>query len=119
MLPTLQSIAESMYRHDGCSDTYLHQDGLSDARSVLSVLALAVLGRLEPSPSAPTASFSKKSDHRSAKFSLLPPEVSGPSDGMLDVLRNGDIGIRSDEFVDDAPGRANPVCSFCSVQSLA
>jgi hypothetical protein len=74
-----------------------------------------VLGRLELSVPSP-ASRSKKSDHRSARFSLL-PETSAFKDAVLG-LRNGDIGTRSAEDVEDAPGRARPVCSFCSVSLL-
>jgi hypothetical protein len=81
----------------------------------LSVIALAVLGRLELSVPSP-ASRSKKSDHRSARFSLL-PDTSAFKDAVLG-LRNGDIGTRSAEDVEDAPGRARPVCSFCSISLL-
>jgi hypothetical protein len=78
----------------------------------------AVLGRLLPS----AASLSRKSDQSSARPSLLArcsmsDEEESFSVGVLGVFRNGEMGTRSDEAMDDddpPPGLARPACSFCS-----
>lgn len=84
-----------------------------------------ILPFLELPPVPSRASRSRKSDHSSAKLSLLALEPRCSSDdsaavdrdGVLGVLRNGDMGTRSDGVVTEveAPGRANPACSFCSI----
>lgn len=77
-------------------------------------LVTALSLRLLPPASA---SLARKSDHSSASDSLLaPPGVSGKSaerDGVLGVRLKGDMGMRRDAF--EAPGRAKPACSRCSV----
>lgn len=73
---------------------------------------LGDLGDLIPS----CASCSKKSDQSSARDSfLVPPSGKKSVDkaGVLGVLCHGDIGTR--RFGLDAPGRARPACSLCSV----
>lgn len=83
-----------------------------------SVAALAALGLLELAVPSPD-SLSRKSDHSSARLSLLArcsiSDVSAFSDGVLGVLLNGDIGTLNDEVKEMPPGRARPACSFCSV----
>jgi hypothetical protein len=92
------------------------KDGLSV--SLLSKTGVAELGLLESdgleTPSCD--SRSKKSDHSSARDSLLVRVSSCESDGVLGVRRNGDMGTRSALL--DAPGRAKPACSFCSAVLL-
>lgn len=64
----------------------------------------------------PCASCSKKSDQSSARDSfLVPPSGKKSVDraGVLGVLCHGDKGTRRFGF--DAPGRARPACSRCSV----
>lgn len=75
------------------------------------------LPRLESSP----ASRSRKSDHNSANDSLLLELLAISmgsfiplNDGVEGVRLKGDIGIRRLLF--DAPGRASPACSRCSVK---
>lgn len=73
---------------------------------------LGDLGDLTPS----CASCSKKSDQSSARDSfLVPPSGKKSVDraGVLGVLCHGDKGTRRFRF--DAPGRARPACSRCSV----
>lgn len=62
------------------------------------------------------ASCSKKSDQSSAKDSFLLPlsgKKSLDSEGVLGVRCHGETGIFRDGL--DAPGRARPACSRCSV----
>jgi len=72
-------------------------------------------------PADSSASRSRKSDHSSARDSLLDPvgllTKSDVRPGVLGVRRNGDSGTRSCAF--DAPGLARPACSRCSVVELA
>ena len=73
---------------------------------------LGDLGDLIPS----CASCSKKSDQSSARDSfLVPPSGKNSVDkaGVLGVLCHGDKGTRRLGF--DAPGRARPACSRCSI----
>jgi hypothetical protein len=81
-------------------------------------MGVALLGLLESEglemPSC--VSRSRKSDHSSARDSLLVRVSSCESDGVLGVRRNGDMGTR--RALLDAPGRARPACSFCSVTIL-
>lgn len=75
-----------------------------------------MLGLRAPATPPSCASRSRKSDHSSASDSLLDPPSgmkSEDSDGVLGVRRNGESGILSVAF--DAPGRASPACSLCSV----
>jgi hypothetical protein len=66
------------------------------------------------------ASLSKKSDQSSASDSLLPPwwlsKVASDNEGVEGVRRKGDRGILSREL--EAPGRARPACSLCSVKDV-
>lgn len=74
---------------------------------------LGDLGDLIPS----CASCSKKSDQSSARDSfLVPPSGKKSVDkaGVLGVLCHGDKGTRRLGF--DAPGRARPACSRCSIR---
>jgi hypothetical protein len=95
-----------MYNYDGGSG------------NAFSVIPLAVLGLRElPLPSV--ASRSKKSDHSSAKLSLLAlcsiRVVSAFSDSVLGTFRNGANGTRRELAIEGpAPGLVNPDCSFCS-----
>lgn len=97
---------------------------LPKAGCCLSWTGLVILGLLMPAtlpalllvpPSC--ASRSKNSDQSSASDSLLPPALSGMKSednvGVLGVRRKGDSGTRKAEF--EAPGRARPACSRCSV----
>ena len=62
------------------------------------------------------ASCSKKSDHNSASDSFrVPPsgKKSVDSAGVLGVRCQGEIGILRFGF--EAPGRARPACSRCSM----
>ena len=81
---------------------------------------VAVLGLLEFSglliPSL--ASLSKKSLHNSARLSLLVVLSNCVlRDGVLGVLRKGEAGTLN--AILDAPGRANPACSFCSSKAIS
>ena len=73
---------------------------------------LGDLGDLIPA----CASCSRKSDQSSARDSfLVPPSGKKSVDkaGVLGVLCHGDKGTR--RFGLDAPGRARPACSRCSM----
>ena len=108
---SLQSvyISPSMERyHDEWTD-YIDYGGFEPAE-----LLCGDLGDLTPS----RASCSKKSDQRSAKDSLLVP-LSGKKSvdkaGVLGVRCHGETGTLALGF--EAPGRARPACSLCSVRS--
>jgi hypothetical protein len=77
-----------------------------------------VLG-LRDVPLPSLASLSKKSDHKSARLSLLRRwsirEVSVLRDCVLGILRKGVNGTRKELAADGPPpGLARPACSFCS-----
>lgn len=73
--------------------------------------------RLMPWPPPSWASRSRKSDQSSASDSLLPPawlsKVESDREGVLGVRLKGESGTLNIEF--EAPGRARPACSLCSV----
>lgn len=124
-VPKRQTIRSRMLNSYGCA--------------LLSLLLAAGLGGPLPFPDMlpfrdpplepSRASRSRKSDHSSAKLSLLPLEprcsscdsAAADKDGVLGVRRKGDMGTRRDGAVVDveAPGRASPACSFCSVASVS
>jgi hypothetical protein len=88
-------------------------------RSLRGGGGLAALPLLELSlPSA--ASRSRNSCHISAKDSLLleleAANIGSESDGVEGVRRKGDEGRRRLDMP-DAPGRARPACSRCSMRS--
>lgn len=99
-------------------------DGLGGALPFPDMLSF-----LDPPPAPSRASRSKKSDHNSAKLSLLALDVRcsrGDSaavdrEGVLGVRRKGDMGTRRvGAPVDvEAPGRVSPACSFCSVRPVS
>ena len=80
------------------------------------LLELDTLVDLEPLVVS-DASLCKNSENCAAKESVLPlPSLvmnSVDSDGVLGVRCQGDMGVR--RFGLDAPGRARPACSRCSV----
>lgn len=86
-------------------------------------LAVSLLdgGDVATLPLRESDSRSKKSDHSSARDSLLLELLAMSmgslmpllSEGVDGVRRNGDMGILKLLF--EVPGRARPACSFCSV----